>query len=276
VQTKGTDNAPQPAADAEDTSTTAPEEPAQQQPKRLFVALLPDDACRQALIATQRQAAPGLARARFTAPENLHLTLAFLGGCDAAAEHTARRAVAAAARRMACTPGGAAPLALRLGPVGAFARRRGGSVLWRGVGTGEGPAEPVEPRDEGGTGAAQVARLLTLHRLLCAALAAEGLPLEARFTPHLTLARGVRLEKPIAPPPASGQAAAQARQRDAARARALDAFCHKLSTTAPAGMLACTALSLMWSHRAEPEHTLVYTEIARADWTGTHSDRPCR
>ena len=62
------------------------------EPRRLFLAVLPTPEVRAALVASQRALAPALRRGAPAAPGNLHLTLAFLGMCDASQEAAAARA----------------------------------------------------------------------------------------------------------------------------------------------------------------------------------------
>jgi 2'-5' RNA ligase len=98
-----------------------------------------------------------------TPPENLHLTLAFLGQVDAAQVESAGVAVRGAAE-------GRAPWRLRWTPAGAFPSASRPRVLWVGV-------------DGGDT-------LLEVQRVLAGALGDGGFRVEDRaFRPHLTLAR---------------------------------------------------------------------------------------
>ena len=132
-------------------------------PLRLFVAVdVPDDV-RDALaaqVAPLRSEVPG---AKWTAPENWHVTLKFLGSVpppkldgvltalsEAALEHTAFRA--------------------RLGGLGAFPSSRKARVLWAGV------------EDRHG-------ELAGVARSVDRALAAEFPAEERPFAAHLTLAR---------------------------------------------------------------------------------------
>ena len=136
---------------------------------RLFIALLLDGAARDQLRAMQRalgQRDPG---ARLTRPENLHLTLAFLGEVPPGREAAVRRA-------MDQTP--LPPLTLTFTKTGRF-RRDGGDIWWAGL-----AANPA---------------LADVHRALTGELGRAGFPLEKRpFRPHLTLARQVDPALPLA------------------------------------------------------------------------------
>ncbi len=102
------------------------------------------------------------AEGNFTRPENLHLTLAFLG-------ETPRLRAAQAA--MHSVKG--SPFVLTAKGLGRF-RRPGGDICWMGL----------LPCPE----------LLAVQEQLASALRAAGFPLEGRpFTPHLTLGREVLL-----------------------------------------------------------------------------------
>jgi len=139
--------------------------------ERLFFALWPDAAVRRRLV----ELCAGLPRhhGREPHPEDLHLTLAFLGELD-----TERRGCAeAAADRVR-----AEPFLLRLDQVGYWPRPR---ILWCGA------SECPE---------SLLGLLATLHHgLLRCGFAPERRP----FVPHLTLARkaprldGLRLDPPI-------------------------------------------------------------------------------
>jgi RNA 2',3'-cyclic 3'-phosphodiesterase len=127
---------------------------------RLFFALLPDPAARQALAALAREIARETG-GRATPAENLHLTLAFLGSVPRSRVAEAE----AVGARVAAT---AEPFALALDRVGWF---RKAGVAWAG------PTEDVPALG-------QVAGALR------DALHAAGFTLEERaFHPHLTLAR---------------------------------------------------------------------------------------
>jgi 2'-5' RNA ligase len=103
-------------------------------------------------------------RGRWTPPENLHLTLKFLGETS---EAEARKASEAARSAFAK----AAPFTVSLGKPGAFRAPRGVGALWLGV---------EEGRES----------LAALAAVLDEALGRAGFPREDRpFRPHLTLGR---------------------------------------------------------------------------------------
>lgn len=104
------------------------------------------------------------ARIGWTAPGNLHLTLAFLGDI---ASTDVDRAVAAATRcASACSP-----FDVRTAGLGAFPTLKRPRILWVGF--------------EG-----DVARLLDLHQRLSDELRAAGFSLDQKpFKPHLTIGR---------------------------------------------------------------------------------------
>ncbi|WP_192035670.1 RNA 2',3'-cyclic phosphodiesterase [Halomonas sp. YLGW01] len=126
--------------------------------RRLFLALWPDPAVREALARTAGQAHLAC-HGRPVAPEHLHLTLAFLGRV-----HDARLASLVALTEAFPCPAEA----FSLDRFGYFPR---GGVLWLGS-------------------QAPTPRLTTLHHRLWQALACEGLsPPERTFLPHVTLLR---------------------------------------------------------------------------------------
>jgi 2'-5' RNA ligase len=97
-------------------------------------------------------------------PENIHLTLKFLGGVEEARVPLVKRAVQEGLRREG-------PLVLTLAGLGVFPNPRSPRVVWVGVG---GDTE----------------RLQNLQESLEQALGEVGFPREARsFSPHITLGR---------------------------------------------------------------------------------------
>lgn len=97
-------------------------------------------------------------------PENIHLTLKFLGEVPPAREGAVREAMAEAAS-------GVSPFTLRAGGCGAFPGERNPRVLWVGLRAGAPEAAALASRLEG-------------------ACAARGFPREGRpFKTHLTLGR---------------------------------------------------------------------------------------
>lgn len=147
---------------------------------RLFLALNVDRAARREIVRLQENLW-GAGRGGLTRPENLHLTLAFLGQTDPGRLDNLRGAMERT---------GMEPLKLMFDRVGVF-RREGGEIWWLGM---------EENR-----------ALLALQSRLTRELRQAGFPVEERkFIAHLTLARRVkprhapgRLEKPIHARPAA-------------------------------------------------------------------------
>jgi 2'-5' RNA ligase len=136
--------------------------------RRLFVALEPPEPVRRRLAAVADELRRAAGRAgdevRWVRPENVHLTLQFLGAVPE--ERVA--AVEAALRDAAA---GGRPLSLSLHGAGGFPNARRPRVLWAGL---EGDLAP----------------LAALAADLGARLAKLGFPPEDRpFSPHLTLGR---------------------------------------------------------------------------------------
>ena len=101
-------------------------------------------------------------RGRFTLPENLHLTLAFLGECDSKQTAAAKSAMDAVAFE---------PFELAIDCVGRF-KRNSGDIWWAGL-------------HENKT-------LLELHQNLTERLRNVGLRFDERkFSPHITLGREI-------------------------------------------------------------------------------------
>lgn len=124
---------------------------------RLFVAIDLPDRVKQAVATLCR----GAAGVRWLPPEQLHLTLRFIGEADDAVEGAIRRGLAEV---------GSPPFPLTLRGVGCFPSPQRPRVLWVGLG-GSDPLERLQQQVE-------------------AAVITAGLPAEGRhFSPHITLAR---------------------------------------------------------------------------------------
>lgn len=136
---------------------------------RLFFALaLPDDETRNlvsAHVEHLRSSADGKsARARWAKPEDLHLTIKFLGATD-------RSRLPELHAAASCAVSQVAPFSFTVSGAGAFPSVKNPRVLWLGI---------HEPHG----------RIGLLHRRLEAACAEIGFSVEARpFHPHLTIAR---------------------------------------------------------------------------------------
>jgi len=129
---------------------------------RLFIALNFTAETKSRLLALRDDLRTQSQRGNFSQPENLHLTLAFLGECDARQTAAAKQAMAAV---------NFAPPEIIIDRVGRF-RRDGGDIWWAGV--KETPA------------------LMALQRDLTERLRAAGFALEQRkYSPHITLGREI-------------------------------------------------------------------------------------
>ena len=125
--------------------------------KRLFIAIDPPQAIRDQLTSL----CCGLPDARWVPPEQLHLTLCFIGEVSGTAFLDIREALAEIA---------AAPFSLRLQGVGFFPPRGQPRVVWAGI-------ERSEP-------------LLVLQRKITTRLFHLGFePENRKFSPHIPLAR---------------------------------------------------------------------------------------
>ncbi|MFH0810991.1 MAG: RNA 2',3'-cyclic phosphodiesterase [Pseudomonadota bacterium] len=133
---------------------------------RAFIALELPQKCQDSLASVQKQLAGVGKGVSWTRPENIHLTLKFLGYVEEAQVEAAAAAMTAAAV-------GHGPLRLKMKGVGAFPGVARPRVIWVGV-AGE-----------------DVGRLVGLQRVLDARLAAVGSekPEAKTYAPHLTLGR---------------------------------------------------------------------------------------
>ena len=141
--------------------------------RRLFVALDLDEAARRACAAAAASLRSSGVEARWVAPENYHITVAFLGGVDAERVDDVQRILARTASR-------ARAFDVGIEIVGAFPNERRAHVIWAG------PRRPVP--EFGAT-----------CRAVREGLSELGFALDATHDDaHVTLARaaGVRLAPP--------------------------------------------------------------------------------
>jgi 2'-5' RNA ligase len=134
-------------------------------PIRAFIAFpLPDPVIAHLRTLQESLGEAGLDDLRFVRPENIHLTLRFLGDVDPSAVDGIADAMTEAA---ADTP----PLSLTAKGIGAFPTVRKARVVWAGL-------------------AGATAELISFQGRVAEALELRGFPRERRrFTAHLTLAR---------------------------------------------------------------------------------------
>jgi 2'-5' RNA ligase len=143
---------------------------------RLFIAVNCTGTVRSRLLAVQAALRAQAVRGAFPPPENLHLTLIFLG-------ETPESHVPAIRSRMAALRRG--PFTLILSRIGCFTRSRK-ELWWAGAGSG----------DPG------LAELTGLRQRLAAGLAEAGIAFDDRpFNAHITLGREIRHVHPLKTPP---------------------------------------------------------------------------
>lgn len=131
---------------------------------RLFYAVNFTDQVKKKLVDIQNQLRHHTDRGSFTLPENLHLTLAFIG--EVAPDKSG-------SLRQIAEGFHVAPFDIVISGVGRF-RRDGGDILWAGIEDNK--------------------SLQDLYNKLAAQIRAAGFDLEKRkYTPHLTLARRAHL-----------------------------------------------------------------------------------
>ena len=132
---------------------------------RLFIAVSFSDETKSRLAALREELQGKSARGNFSAIDNLHLTLAFLGECDAR-QLTAVKAVLDSLI--------VEPMDICIDRIERF-RRDGGDIWWAGI--------------------ADCKTLISLQQDLTDKLISVGFRLESRkYSPHITLAREVITE----------------------------------------------------------------------------------
>jgi len=129
---------------------------------RLFIAINFSEDTRKQIVFMRDELRSCSKHGNFSLAENLHLTLAFLGECNAAQTAAAKSAMQAVAFE---------PFPFKIERAGRF-RRNGSDLWWAGV-------QASKP-------------LLNLHSDLTDKLIAAGFALEKRkFSPHITLGREI-------------------------------------------------------------------------------------
>jgi RNA 2',3'-cyclic 3'-phosphodiesterase len=110
---------------------------------RLFVAIVVPEPVRDEIIRAQRELQPLVPReaARWTRPDQFHLTLRFLGKVAAEDIEGLKQAVGTVCRN-------ASPLVLRAQGVGFFPNPRSPRVVWVGINDGEGRLVELQRRIE--------------------------------------------------------------------------------------------------------------------------------
>jgi 2'-5' RNA ligase len=133
---------------------------------RLFIAINFNDNTRSRLIGLRDELRSRSRRGNFSASDNLHLTLAFLGECDAKRTDAAKSVLGSV---------NFAPFGIAIDRVGRFKRSNGnnrGDIWWAGVSENE--------------------ALLDLQRDLTEKLTTAGFEFDShKYSPHVTLGREV-------------------------------------------------------------------------------------
>ena len=130
---------------------------------RLFIAINLNDTTRNSLITLRDELRSSAELGSFTLPENLHITLAFLGECNAKQTAAAKIAMDSVSFK---------PIEIRIERIGRFGGGQGEALWWAGARVNE--------------------ALSDLHRDLTDKLIAVGFSLDTRkFSPHITLGRRV-------------------------------------------------------------------------------------
>jgi 2'-5' RNA ligase len=134
---------------------------------RLFIAVNFNDETRARLLALRDTLRSRSKRGNFSLPENLHLTLAFLGECDAKQTAVVKNIMTAVKFE---------PFKIMINQVGLF--KRGGTDIWW-------------------AGAAASEPLISIQRDLTNRLTDAGFTLDKRkYNPHITLGREVVTDAP--------------------------------------------------------------------------------
>jgi 2'-5' RNA ligase len=134
------------------------------QTTRTFIAVEVGSPAREVMLRLIKQLSSELAGVRWTQPDQLHLTLKFLGDID-------NRELPEICNQMRAACAGVEAFHVALTGLGAFPKNKPPRVLWVGI-------------DEGAT------PLALLHQRLDLSLSQIGAPVENRaYSPHMTLGR---------------------------------------------------------------------------------------
>lgn len=129
---------------------------------RLFIAINFNPETRSRLVSLRDELSSNSTKGRFSAPDNLHLTLVFLGECDEKQAAYAKFAMNAVKFK---------PFAINIGCIGRF-KRSNGNIWWAGVSNNN--------------------HLTKLYNDLTNKLTEFGFQIEKRkFSPHITLGREI-------------------------------------------------------------------------------------
>ncbi|MDP8247819.1 MAG: RNA 2',3'-cyclic phosphodiesterase [Candidatus Tritonobacter lacicola] len=139
---------------------------------RTFIAIDLDAAAREAVAGRVRRLAGTIAGVRWVKPDNIHVTIRFLGEISPETRGLVERVLRNAAI-------GFSPFDVTIGEMGAFPSFRRPRVLWAGIGKGK-------------------EELRRLHLRIEEGLGEIGIPAERRpYTPHITIGRLKRQSKNI-------------------------------------------------------------------------------
>jgi len=133
---------------------------------RAFFAVAVSEQTRRRLESLAVELASELKGFKWTKPEQLHVTLAFLGDVDSARITELEECVSSAVRSQP-------RFKVHWRGLGAFPKPARASILWTGTSDG-------------------TVQLEGLQRSVAASLVDRGFPFDPRFTPHVTLARAKR------------------------------------------------------------------------------------
>ena len=139
---------------------------------RTFIAVELDGPAREAVAGRVRRLAGTIDGVRWIKPDNIHVTIRFLGEISPETRSLVERVLRNAAI-------GFSPFDVTIGEMGAFPSIRRPRVLWAGIGKGKDELRRLQSRIEEGLGGI-------------------GIPAERRpYTPHITIGRLKRQSKNI-------------------------------------------------------------------------------